>query len=83
VAASDPAIRSQIARIGGHAAAATHDTRELTAPARKAFNLRFVDEVDPDRVLPQAERERRAEQARKAYFARLALRSAQARKRRA
>jgi hypothetical protein len=41
---------------------------------------RFVDEVDPNRVLSPPERQRRAEQARKAYFTRLALKSAQARR---
>jgi hypothetical protein len=43
---------------------------------------RFDDEVDPGRELPEAERRRRADQAKKAYFTRLALRSAQARRRR-
>jgi hypothetical protein len=41
---------------------------------------RFEDEVDPDRTLPSDERVRRADQAKKAYFTRLALRSAQARR---
>jgi hypothetical protein len=40
----------------------------------------FIDQVDPDRVLPEAERERRAAQARKAYFAGLALASAKSRR---
>jgi hypothetical protein len=43
---------------------------------------RFEDQVDPHRVLPNAERQRRAEQAKKAYFTRLALKSVQARRRR-
>jgi hypothetical protein len=42
----------------------------------------FDDQVDPDRVLPEAERKRRAAQARKAYFAGLALESAKARRQR-
>jgi hypothetical protein len=42
----------------------------------------FYDQVDPDRVLPDAERERRATQARKAYFAGLAFKSAKARRQR-
>jgi hypothetical protein len=41
---------------------------------------RFYDQVDPDRSLPAAERERRAEHARKAYFQRLAAKSAKARR---
>jgi hypothetical protein len=40
----------------------------------------LIDEVDPDRELPEAERFRRAEHAKKAYFTRLALKSAQARR---
>ncbi len=51
-----------------------------TAPARAAFLDRFVLEVDPDGVLPPEERDRRAEHLRKAYFTRLALASARARR---
>lgn len=67
------------ARIGAYALHAKHDPREITQNARQAFLARFIDEVDPDRTLPDDERLRRAEYARKAYFARLALRSAQVR----
>lgn len=58
---------------------ARHDPREVTAAGRKAFDARFEREVDPDGVLDPKERARRAEMARKAYFTRLALKSAQAR----
>jgi hypothetical protein len=51
------------------------------APARKAFLDRFEREVDPDGVLDPVERGKRAENARKAYFAQLALWSHQARRR--
>lgn len=64
-------------RLGAHALHAQGKTN--TAPARKAFNDRFENEVDPDRVLDPAERARRAEHARKAYFTGLALKSARAR----
>ena len=80
---SDPSIRSLVGRIGAHALHATHDSRELTAAARAKFDMRFIDQVDPDRTLPEAERLRRAEHARSAYFTGLALKSAQARRRRA
>lgn len=71
-------------RIGAHKSwANTEDRTARTAPAREAFNRRFEDEVDPDRRLDPAERARRAESARKAYYAELALKSAQARRRRA
>jgi hypothetical protein len=60
----------------------TEDRRGRTAKARAAFDEKFYDEVDPDHGLPDAEREKRAANARKAYFARLALKSATAARRR-
>ncbi len=66
-------------RLGAYTLHSRRDPRETTAPARAAFLARFEDQVDPDRVLPEAERLRRAESARKAHFARLALKSARAR----
>ncbi len=76
-----PAERTLRARLAAHTLHATVDSRAHTEPARKAFMDRFEDQVDPDRVLPSAERRRRAEQAKKAYFIRLALKSVQARRR--
>ena len=73
--------RELSARLAAHSLHAQVDSREHTEPARVAFMARFDDEVDPDRTLPETERVRRAEQAKKAYFTRLALRSAQARRR--
>lgn len=61
------------ARLGGLQTAANGHVN--TAPGRAAFLARFDDQVDPDRVLSPAERARRAEAARKLYFARLALKS--------
>ena len=69
-------------RIGAFRLHATHDPRETTAKARAAFLMRFETEVDPDGVLDPSERSRRAQAARSAYFARLALKSARARRRR-
>jgi len=78
---SDP-IRQLIGAIGANVSwSRTVDRTARTAPARQAFDRRFELEVDPDGVLPEAERLRRAEYARKAYFQRLALKSAAARKR--
>ncbi len=77
-----PSERSLIAQIGAHESwARTPDRSARTAPARAEFDRRFEREVDPDGVLEPAERARRAAHARKAYFARLALKSAQARAR--
>ena len=70
-------------RIGAYKLHATHDSREITAPARRAFLARFENEVDAERILAPEERARRAEMARKAYFARLALASVTARRKRA
>lgn len=73
--------RTVIARIASHAMwAHCNDPAAHTLPAREAFLYRFEVEVDPDGALPPAERARRAEHARKAYFLRLALKSANARK---
>ena len=78
----DPQEMALRGRIGAYRLHATHDPRETTKPARVAFNARFLREVDPEGKLPEAERQRRAEAARKAYFARLARLSAQARRKR-
>ena len=76
--------RQQIARIAANTSwANTADRSARTSNARKAMLDKFEREVDPDGVLPPAERAKRADHARKAYFQRLALRSAQARRRRA
>lgn len=76
-----PEQRSLHARLAAHSLhAQVADPAAHTAPARRAFLDRFELEVDPARVLPPAERARRAEHARKAYFTRLALKSAQARR---
>jgi len=75
-----PAERVLRARIAAYRLHATRDSRETTRAAREAFLSRFEREVDPDQALPEAERRRRAEAAKKAYFARLALKSARARR---
>lgn len=76
-------LRSQTARLAAYSKWAHTDAREGTQAARDAFLRRFLDEVDPDRELPEAERQRRAEAARRAYFTRLAYRSAKVRRLRA
>jgi hypothetical protein len=78
-----PSQRSIRARLAAHQMHARHDGREVTANARKAFVERFERQVDPDGVLPVAERQRRAEHAMRAHMARLALRSARVRRIRA
>lgn len=78
-----PSQRTMRARLAAHAMHARHDGRQVTAKARRAFVERFERAVDPDGVLPLAERQRRAEHAMRAHMTRLALRSAQVRRRRA
>ncbi len=80
MSASEARSRALRARLAAHALhAKVADPTSHTAPARKAFLDRFEREVDPDGVLGQEERARRALHARKAYFTRLALASAQVR----
>ena len=78
----DPQEMARRGRIGAYRLHATHDLRETTKAARAAFLARFEREVDPDGTLAPEERARRAEAARKAYFAQLAHKSAKARRRR-
>lgn len=56
------------------------DPKEGIKPARAAFERRFERQVDPDGVLPSAERKRRARAAMRAHMQRLALASSRARK---
>jgi hypothetical protein len=74
-------LRAQIA--ANTSWANTPDRSERTAPARRAAAERFEREVDPDGILPPHERAKRAENARKAHFQRMALKSARARGNRA
>jgi len=78
-----PAERSLRGRIAAYTLHSRYDSHEITERARKGFQSKFEREVDPDGVLPEAERLRRAEMARKAFYARLALSSAKARRKRA
>jgi hypothetical protein len=79
----DPQFRSQRGRLGAYASwAKTEDRTARTAPAARAFLDRFEREVDPENKLTVQERAKRAEWARKAYYQRLAMKSAAARRRR-
>jgi hypothetical protein len=75
-----PSERSQRSRLAAHVLHSRYDSRELTQAARDKFQSRFENEVDPNRILPEKERLRRAEHARKAYYTALALKSAKARR---
>jgi hypothetical protein len=74
-----PEQRTLRARMGAHALHAKRDPRETTRAAREASQGRFEREVDPDGTLPEAERMRRADHARRLHFTRMAYLSAKAR----
>ena len=75
---------AQAGKIGAHMSwANTADPAARTANGRAAFMAKFLEEADPEGVLSPAERERRAEHLRKAHFARLAMKSAAARRKKA
>ena len=73
---------SLLATVANHEKwAAVDDRTAATAPARQAFRDRFLTEArERFGDLPADELARRAEHLRKAYYARLALKSAQARR---
>lgn len=75
---SERSIRAQIA--AHERWAKTPDRTTATAAARRGLEAKFEREVDPDGLLSPGERAKRVENARKAYYARLALKSAQARR---
>jgi hypothetical protein len=76
-----PSERTLRSRIGGYVRASRYDGREMTAAARRTFLDSFERQVDPDGLLPPAERARRAEAARRAHMTALSLKAAQARRR--
>lgn len=84
MAARTPFERTLVARIAAAERwSRTGDRAAALAPARAGMMARFEREVDPDGVLDPADRARRAESAKSAHYARLALKSAQARRARA
>jgi hypothetical protein len=73
-----------IGQLGAFASwANTEDRAARTAPARAAADARFEREVDPENKLLPEVRAKKAEAARKAFYKRMQLASAQARKARA
>jgi hypothetical protein len=76
-----PAERRLRAQLAAHESwAQTPDRTARTSNARAALEAKFERQVDPEGILPPDERARRAESARKAHYARLALASAKARR---
>jgi hypothetical protein len=80
---STPEQRRLAAQIAVHTSwANTKDRTARTAPATAAFMRRFEKQVDPEGVMDPQTRAKAAESARRAYFLALALKSANARRRR-
>jgi hypothetical protein len=76
-----PEERVLRARLAAHTRWANcEDRRAALAPAREGFERKFEDQVDPERKLSATERAKRAESARKAHMAKMALNRAQARR---
>jgi hypothetical protein len=72
----NPGDRTLVASIAAHESwAKTTDRTKRTAPGRAAMDAKFLEQAGGDPV--------RAEHLRKAYYKRLALKSAQARRRKA
>jgi hypothetical protein len=76
---TEASLRGRIAALERWAR--TDDRAAATAPARAGLTARFERDVDPTGELDPAERARRVAAKRKAHFARLALLSAQSRRR--
>jgi hypothetical protein len=76
-----PKQRTMRARMAAHVRwAKSKNPHEDTRPGRDAFMERFRREADPESLLPEAERERRAKHLMKAHFTRMAFDSSKARR---
>jgi hypothetical protein len=77
----DPHDMALRGRMGAYSQQANNDTRETTRAAREVANVkRYLDMVDPDRVLPEDERMRRAMAKRREHMVRNGRLSGQARR---
>jgi hypothetical protein len=72
--------QSLAAAIAANSRWSREDPAEQGRVMRAGLERRFLDEVDPNRELPEAEQLRRVECAKRAYYQRLALASAKARR---
>lgn len=75
LSATERRLRSSAAAHLQHARGRTN-----TVPARAALEQRWLDQVDPDRQLPEAERLKRAAHLRAAFYADLSRRGVKARR---
>ena len=78
-----PEQRSTRASIAANERWSREDPKPALEPAHEGYRRKWLDQVDPDRVLSEAERNRRADAAMRAHMQRLALKSSRARAKRA
>lgn len=83
VLASSSTTRSRAASVAALTRWSLQDGRAGTAKARRTWHDHWLEIVDPDNELPPAERERRADRARRAHMKRLSAKAAAARRRKA
>lgn len=77
----DPTRRKQIASLAAHTSwARTPHREERMAPANRAREARWEQQVDPDGVMTPADRAKAAASARKAFYQRLAMKGVAARR---
>lgn len=76
-----PEQKSLRGRIAARSRWAKEDPKANAARGQAGLRAKFEREVDPDGVLPVAERQRRAESARKAHMSRLAFKVSKAKAR--
>jgi hypothetical protein len=74
-----PSQRAMRARIAANTRWSRENPKANAERGQAGLLAKFEDKVDPDRTLPEAERTRRAEAARRAHMQRLAFQSSKAR----
>lgn len=79
MSAVSPSLRG---KLGASVAHQRHNGSDITANSRKAQWERWLNVVDPDRMLPERERVKRARNARREYMLRLAIKSLEVRRER-
>jgi hypothetical protein len=74
-----PEQRTLRASIAANTRWSREDPKLALAQVREGYRKKWLDQVDPDRVLPEDERNRRARAAERAHMQALALKSSKAR----
>ena len=72
-------LRARIAAYERHSRGSGVEATEKARAASPGGTAYWLNQVDPGNQLPESERHRRAEAAKRAHFSRLALKSCQAR----